>query len=442
MAFAELLFQHCEGVNGENQVAKSLNRVTGRLGWRDTEKGPFEEIILVRTKARIKPNHMLSATNEAQGVRSHWWTTLPKKRSFRKPRTKETSALLRVAISLPAKHRASGRFSEEHSLLSFMQHLIKRLSHIWRQLPLPLRQRLYSRLFKPGGLPHSLSYLANFYESHNRTKFAGNLLTLKEEYWQSAKGTQELLSQRFIEIVDNLVLKNGVTKTTHFGRQKAILSTIFGGGKPMFETEAIRVLDVPSSIGIASLDTYDFLSQQYKISSYVLGDLCFEVLYDRDRECVFDDAGNLLQVKRNDRFFSLYCPHTSGDFYSIFVSTVLVPLEFRSWLAKRRLPFMPGSRNVPIVLLHPEAVHRVSQGLFRLQKVDVFSQVQGEFDLILSFNLLQKNYFSQNQIDIGIDNLKKALSENGLLIMGNDKSFCVSKRIGEKLVVLERNGDF
>ena len=86
--------------------------------------------------------------------------------------------------------------------------------------------------------------------------------------------------------------------------------------------------------------------------------------------------------------------------------------------------------------------NRVRQGLFRLQKVDVFSQVHGEFDLILSFNLFQKNYFSQNQIDIGIDNLKKALSENGLLIMGNDNSFCVSKKIGEKLVVLERNGDF
>ncbi len=323
-----------------------------------------------------------------------------------------------------------------------MQTLIKLLSHIWRQLPLPFRQRLYSRLFKPGGLPASLSYLANFYEGHNHTHFAGNLLTLKEDYWQSTKDTQELLSQRFIEIVDNLVLKNGVTKTTHFGRQKAILSTVFGGGKPMFEREAIRVLDVPSSIGIASLDTYDFLSQRYKISSYVLGDICFELLYDRDRECVFDDAGNLLQVRRNNRFFSLYRPHASGAFYSVFAASVLAPLGFHSRLVARRYPFMPGSRNVPIVLLHPEAERRVSQELFRLQKVDVFSQVEGEFDLILSFNLLQKNYFSQEQINVAIESLKKALSENGLLIVGNDASFCVSKKIGGKLVVLERNGEF
>lgn len=325
-----------------------------------------------------------------------------------------------------------------------MQTLIKQLQHTWRQLPLPLplRQRLYSRLFKPGGLPYALSYLANFYGSHNHTHFAGNLLTLKVEYWQSTKDTQELLSQRFIEIVDNLVLKNGVTKTTRSGRQKAILSSIFGGGKPMFESEAIRVLDVPSSIGIASLDTYDFLSQQYKISSYVLGDICFELLYDRARECVFDDAGNLLQVRRNDRFFSLYRPHTSSDFYSMFTSGLLAPLAFKTWLAKRRLPFIPGSRNVPILILHPEVEDRISQGLFRLQKVDVFSPVAGQFDLILSFNLLLKNYFSQERINVAIDNMKQALSENGLLIVGNDNSFCVSKKIGEKLVLLERNGDF
>jgi hypothetical protein len=323
-----------------------------------------------------------------------------------------------------------------------MQTLIKLLQHTWRQLPLSFRERLYANIFKLGGLPYALSYLANFYEGHSHTHFAGNLLTLKEEYWQSTKDMQELISQRFIKIVDNLVLRNGVTKTTHLGRQKATLSTIFGGGKPMFESEAIRVLDVPSSIGIASLDTYDFLSRQYKISSYVLGDICFELIYDTDRECVFDDAGNLLQVRRNDRFFSLYRPHTSGAFYNVLTSSLLAPLAFKTWLTKRRFPFIPGSRNVPILILHPDVEDHVRQGHFRLLKVDVFSQVEGEFDLILSFNLLQKNYFSQNQIDIGIDNLKKALSENGLLIMGNDNSFCVSKKIGEKLVVLERNGDF
>jgi hypothetical protein len=320
--------------------------------------------------------------------------------------------------------------------------LIKRLQQMWRQLPLYLRQRLHERIFKLGGLPYAVKYLANFYSHHNHTNFAGNLLALKEEYRQSTNASRELLSRRFIEIVDNLVLKNGVTKTTHFGRQKATLSTIFGGGKPTFESEAIRVLDVPSSIGIASLDTYDFLSQQYKIRSYVLGDICFELLYDRDRECVYDDAGNLLQVRRKDRFFSSYRPHTSGNIYNVIASGLLTPLDFKTWLAKRRFPFIPGNRNASIQILHPEVEERVRQGIFRQQKLDVFSQVEGQFDLILSFNLLQKNYFSQERINIAVENLKKALSENGLLIVGNDTLFCVSKKIQGKLVVLERNGDF
>ena len=344
--------------------------------------------------------------------------------------------------ALKVLNSSSNSFSEKYSGLSSMLSLIKRLQQIWRLLPLSLRQRLPERVFKPGGLPYALKYATAFYSNHHHTNFAGNLLTLKEEYWQSTKASQELLSQRFIEIVDNLVLKNGVTKTTHFGRQKAILSSIFGGGKPMFESEAIRVLDVPSSIGIASLDTYNFLSQQYKISSYVLGDICFELLYDRDRECVFDDAGNLLQVRRNDRFFSSYRPHTSGNIYNVIASCLLAPLDFETWLANRRFPFIPGNHNAPILILHPEVEDRVRQGIFRQQKLDVFSQVEGQFDLILSFNLLQKNYFSQERINIAIENLKNALSENGLLVVGNDTLFCVSKKIGEKLVVLEQNGDF
>ena len=323
-----------------------------------------------------------------------------------------------------------------------MQGVIEQLRYTWRKLPLPLRERLYTSLFKPKGLPHSLSYLAKFHEGHNHTNFAGNLLTLREEYWQSSKDTQQVLSQRFVEIVDNLVLKNGVTKTTHFKRQNSVLSTIFAAGISRFHSEGIRILDVPSSIGIASLDTYDFLSQQYKISSYVLGDLCFEVLYDRDRECVFDDAGNLLQVRRNGRFVCIYNPHTSGNFYNVLVSGILARLAFQTWLTKRRFPFIPGKRIVPILVLHPEVEDRVRQGIFRLQKLDVFSHIDGQFDLILSFNLVQKNYFSQDRINIAIENLKNALSENGLLIIGNDQLFCVWKKIGEKLVILERNGDF
>ena len=58
----ELPFQQCEGVNGENQVAKALNRVTGRLGWRDAEKGLFAVIIPDGAKALIKLNYVLHAT--------------------------------------------------------------------------------------------------------------------------------------------------------------------------------------------------------------------------------------------------------------------------------------------------------------------------------------------------------------------------------------------
>ena len=63
MALVELLFGHCEDVNAETEVSKALNRVTGRLGWRDAEKGPFGGNIPDGAKVLIKPNCVLHATD-------------------------------------------------------------------------------------------------------------------------------------------------------------------------------------------------------------------------------------------------------------------------------------------------------------------------------------------------------------------------------------------
>ncbi len=305
-----------------------------------------------------------------------------------------------------------------------------------------MRERIYPALFKKGSLPYALSYLAKFYEGHDADKFAGNLVTLKTEYANSSQQEQSQLSKRFIEIVDNLVLQNGVTKTTHFKRQNAVLANILGLGRIDLEGKRLRVLEVPSSIGIASLGTYDLLSERYVIDSYTLGDLCLEVYYDRARECVFDDVGNLLQFKDNGRMFTMYRPHTSGNLYNSLISALLSPLCLQAWVARRKFQFDGGHHYEPIRVLHPEVEERVRQGVFRLQKLDVFVPSEGEYELILCFNLLQRNYFSQDRIDVALDNLKNNLSESGILIVGNDELFCIWKRVGDKLVIIERNGEF
>jgi hypothetical protein len=319
--------------------------------------------------------------------------------------------------------------------------MLKKLRQIWRSLPAPMQGRLY-RLFKPIGLPYSFSYLAKYSEEHDPKNFAGNMIALKEEYLRSDFEQRQLLAQRFHDMLNILVLANGVRKTTYSRRQKTILAQIFETGKHALRDSGVRVLDVPSSTGIASVGTYEFLSQYFGISEYVLGDLCFRVLYDPDRECVFDEGGNLLQVMRNNRFVSIYRPHKSGDVYNAFVHAMLAPLDLLSWRHKRRYPYRAGARLLPITLVHPDVEAFVERGIFTLQTLDVFKPIPGQYDLILSFNLLQDNYFPQDRIALGVANLANALSENGLLVRGNNDKYSLSRKVRGELVVLERYGQF
>ncbi len=72
----------------------------------------------------------------------------------------------------------------------------------------------------------------------------------------------------------------------------------------------------------------------------------------------------------------------------------------------------------------------------------MFKNIDEKFDVIFSFNLLQKNYFPEELIQIGIENLNNALSEGGLLIMGNTESFSVSYKTKGRLHIKQKEGEF
>jgi hypothetical protein len=209
-----------------------------------------------------------------------------------------------------------------------------------------------------------------------------------------------------------------------------------------FNRERITVLDVPSSIGVASLATYDLLSTYCQITSYVLGDLLFEIIYDSSRDCIFDRSGHLLQVGQRNGFFSVNRPAFSSGRYSVLSTFILFPLYLRSWYAKRKYEFVPSDPATSILVLHPEVEKRVLQGTFQLQETDIFAAVEGQYDLILSFNLLITRYFPRDAIAIGTANLVKALRENGTLIMGDDDSYRVFQRIRGQLVLVKSEGEF
>jgi len=315
--------------------------------------------------------------------------------------------------------------------------MIEAFGGVWAKLPKPLRATL-----RKSGIPYAVSFWNRYNDRHAPHTFAGTLAKLHEEYPKVPRDAQRALADRFDAALDSLVLPNGVRKTTYARRANAALARFLSEPRWRIATPEVRVLDLPSSSGRASLDCYDLLAQHYNVGQYVLSDVCFEVYYDPDRDCVFDHAGNLLQVRHNaNRYISVYQPYTSGHEYGPLARLLLLPHEVLSRLARRSHPYLQAKTLVPLRLVHPEADRRIAEGTFSLKRCDVFAlEFREEFDLVLSFNLLQRDYFLPDRIQMGLQNLTNALTEGGYLLTGNSDAFGIAQKRDGKLEMLCQTG--
>lgn len=324
--------------------------------------------------------------------------------------------------------------------------MVAQLKRLWNRGPARVRRNVY-RATAWTGVPYLVSFLTGYGSMHAAANFAGNLPELKAAYRRSSGKERDRLGRRINAVANALVLPNGVRRTTYPDRHNDILATILDDERCRIDKSAVRVLDIPSANGVASLGSFDALSQRYCVSRYVLGDLLTRTLHDQDRDSIFDDAHNLLQIRRGRRFFSLYRAHKSGKPFGRVARIVLFPLEIVSWWLKRRFPF-PGEANLtPIRMVHPDVEARLGEGVFELETMNVFAPIRGEYDVILSFNLLQRNYFPAELIARGTENLGRALAEGGLLVLGSPDTggvspYIVLRKCGAKLVVVKKHGEF
>lgn len=309
------------------------------------------------------------------------------------------------------------------------------LYRLWGWLPDPVRAGVVRT-----GLPYVGGFVLHYRSKHRGDKFAGRLEDLKRAYGAADAALRDRLSQQFAAILDALVLPNAVTKTTWAKRLGRTLSQVLPAVR--LPATRIRVLDVPSSAGIASLEGLDILRTSYDVSAYVLGDKYHEVLYDAHRGCIFDCQGRLLQVAFRDYYFSIYRGHVTGNAHTLLSSILLLPHSILAWYLRRRHRFDPGANYHRLLLLHPEVEARLSQDVLQLEDVDVFQPIPGRYDLILSFNLLQRNYFPAATIAAAVANLAAALREGGVLLMGNTDSYVALQKQAGKLIARAQRGSF
>ena len=324
-------------------------------------------------------------------------------------------------------------------LVAIASRALEGVKNLWNRVPDGVSKRVHAALDWTG-VPYVLNYIASYEAQHQLSNFAGNLVVLNAAHVSSATGQRQNITQQFERITDALVMKNGVKKSTHPMRQNRILTRVLADPRCRVDKPAITVLELPSSIGLAAVDNFAQLSQHYGIRAYVLGDLFWQLHYDIDRECIFDDEFNLLQVKLKNRFFGIYRPGQSGRGDGPFTAVWLFPFELLSRYLKQRYVYSERSNNVPILVLHPDAEAMVITGELTVKKMDVFSAIEGRYDMILCFNLLLRSYFPADQVARGIENVKNALEERGFLIMGDQVSFSVAQKLDGELVVVATEG--
>jgi hypothetical protein len=243
--------------------------------------------------------------------------------------------------------------------------------------------------------------LSNCGGTNDESRFAGNLL----------RGN--LSERERLRIYHALIFPNGVRKTSAPARNTRDLRALVDSGHLRL-SPALRVLDVGSSLGLDALSTAELLrTRGHEVREFVLGDLYPRVLYDVDRELVFDEDGHLLQVRRKGSFVAVNFAYNHATQRFTHAPKRLYP-----WLLKRRYSFDRSARMVPIPLVHPLVPLDTPSSPFRLRRMNVFEPLGDRFDLIICMNLLLRRYFGPYAIQRAVENLVAHLEPHGTAVLG------------------------
>ncbi|MBS2016787.1 MAG: hypothetical protein JST00_28135 [Deltaproteobacteria bacterium] len=236
---------------------------------------------------------------------------------------------------------------------------------------------------------------------------------------------RDLSEAQFLGICDALILPNGTRKTTGPSRNGPLVRELRDRG--LLATQPhLRVLDVGASAGLDAMSTRAILDERSKVDEYVLGDLHTAVLYDRSRGLVFDEDGNLLQVRRGRGYVAMHFSYAFHFQRYTHAPKKIRPMVMRATSARRLSPPADAER-LPIV--HPALRLGAADSPFQVRRMDVFAPIEDRFDLVICLHLLVGRYFTPSRIDAGVQNLSRALAVGGTLLVGAREDFRLVTRV-------------
>lgn len=198
--------------------------------------------------------------------------------------------------------------------------------------------------------------------------------------------------------------------------------------------DGYAIHDVGVSSGITSFDLYCELQSAGRAGNFTISDKFAEMEFSR----------GMLLTRIYDSDSKLKSIYLLGVLFDPQISWVY----FLSKITFQLLKFIPDySERVRILLLSAPIKQLLQNNEIKFISYDVFnSKLNVKYSFVRCMNLLNRSYFSDDQLLVGINNLFNSLQEGGILLIGrtikigsNGASF-YRKEGGVLRVVKEING--
>ncbi|MAT10605.1 MAG: hypothetical protein CMM02_06315 [Rhodopirellula sp.] len=213
----------------------------------------------------------------------------------------------------------------------------------------------------------------------------------------------------YIRAVSNLKF-SGVFKTTTSNR---FLKTIIKLSERLVNIDDSVILEVGASIGTTTLD----IQSQLKYKRYFATDLNISLFYKIIGKWVFffDKNNNLILV--------------TNDFFIFYVNDLKCGI-IKKYLLKK----IPNHIELESTqLIDPDLV-KLNSNKIVFTEYDIFTAWnRDKVDIVIAANILNLAYFTVSQISLACSNLAKALHDDGMLIV-------VDNRDVEKSTIFKWNG--
>jgi hypothetical protein len=234
------------------------------------------------------------------------------------------------------------------------------------------------------------------------------------------------------EFFSRIILPNGSVKSTSEHRLDDLNLLSLPYVKQM--QSPVRLLDVAASSGVSTAEWYEQLMSEGIQFSLTATDLTVNAYHLKLglAEAILDKEMNFIHLAFGGRGMPPRAPWPIG-----FIPTLL-----KRYLAFRMA--LGAKYNVPIKLL----TKRLRDGNFAIIEDDLLNGdgLKQDFDVIRAANILNISYFSKGLLRRMISNLKRRLSNHGLLIICRTKADrsnhgTVFQVHGESFTALDRIGD-